>query len=78
MGDYYKLFSFRLISERKITYAGMTERDAFNRARVYHMSTIVWEFGETASPCQCAGSKVAEETREGGWLICKSCAGYFG
>jgi len=72
------LYTFNLIDGRKVTYAGETEKHAFNKARAYHrdaVSPMAW--GKAAEPCPCS-PKHANNTRQDGWLICRDCAGYMG
>ncbi|MBV8722413.1 MAG: hypothetical protein JO277_09700 [Candidatus Eremiobacteraeota bacterium] len=70
-----KLFTFRLIDGRFVTYGGVTEPAAFRRANLYHPGAITGT-ELLHRVCSCA-TKCAKSTREAGYLICdrSSCAG---
>jgi hypothetical protein len=77
--DHFRLFTFDLIDGRKVTYAGLSEKQAFNKARRYHLDAVDAFSGRPALACGCA-SKSACGAREGGWLVCgrSECAGRIG
>lgn len=74
--DYFQLFTFDLIDGRKVTYAGLTEGAALNRARCYHLDAVDAFSARPAIGCTC--SRKVSFGREGGWLICAHCAGRIG
>lgn len=72
------LYTYTLIDGRNVTFAGLFEEEAFNRAfRVHGYAVPADECGRKAVQCTCS-EKHAESTRQGGWLICRDCAGYIG
>ncbi len=73
--DTIKLFTFKLIDGRKVTYAGLNEKQAYRIAQSHHY--YVEGFGEPAEPCHCHDQH-ADSVRQAGWLICRDCAGYIG
>lgn len=77
--DYFRLFTFDLLDGRKVTYAGLSEQEALNKARRYHLDAVDAFSARAAADCTCA-SKLAGGTREGGWLVCArpECAGRIG
>ena len=72
-----KLWTFRLIDDRHVTYAALSERHAFRRAYEYHGAAVDQMIGRHATPCACP-EKAAEATLQNGWRICRDCAGYVG
>jgi hypothetical protein len=71
----FQLFTFALCDGRKVTYGGKSEAVAFNIARQYHRDAVLQIDGVLATRCDC-DSKSAHATRQAGWMICISCAGY--
>lgn len=74
------LFTYSLIDGRRVTYAGATERHAFNVAREYHGAAVEQSIGTNAARCaqDHDSGACAESTRRDGYLICTDCAGYLG
>lgn len=74
--DHVRLYTFVLRSGRAVTYCGATYAWAAISARAYHGSEVIGIRGY-AVRCDCA-EKHAEPVRQGGFLICRDCAGYIG
>ncbi len=75
------LYTFTLIDGRKATRFGDTEAAAWRRAESDYPRALSYPGAPApahADRCQCTGSKHADPVREGGFLICRDCAGYFG
>jgi hypothetical protein len=78
------LYSFPLRSGRKVTFEGSTERFAFIRAACYHLNGTdpikqnVDGVPAVACDRSCSDVASAHYDREGGFLICRYCGGYFG
>lgn len=78
--DVFKLFTYTLIDGRKVTYAGLDEKQAFNWAHAYHGDALpATAHGQPAEECRCS-MKRANVVRQGGWLVCANpeCAGRIG
>ena len=72
-----KVFTFKLTDGRKVSYQGITEQSAFNKAREYHGAGVeACQHGTLAITCMCP-DKRAQSTREAGYLVCRHahCAG---
>jgi hypothetical protein len=57
---------------RRVTYAGVDLVGARHRAQFYCGAKAL--NGRPADRCECHG-KDACPVREGGWLVCRNCAG---
>ena len=74
---HHKPFTFELLDGRKVTYGGVSENEAFDKARRYHGDAVLQLSGVPAALCACE-RKNAHGVRQAGWLICAECAGRVG
>lgn len=78
MDQLLKTFTFRRSSGNYVTYEGVSEQAAFDKACMYH-SDILRETGTRSWSCDCPSHyEPVLGTRQAGWLICGTCAGLVG
>lgn len=70
------LYTFRLVTGRKVTYWGATEEHARGLAGI-HYTHLALDEGTPAVPCACLVASTYV-SRQGGRKICTECAGYLG
>jgi len=71
------LWTFTMVDSSKQTYAGENYRSALCRLLAYGSAPKGEVNVARAVRCDC-GTKRARITRELGFLICRTCAGYLG
>jgi hypothetical protein len=77
MDDTLTVYTFGLIDGRSVSFAGLSESEAHRRAFGVHGNAVAQWFGTPAAGCRCE-EKHAGPVREGGWLVCRDCAGLIG